>query len=57
VKDEEPADYAKRVVESEGYDLVVLGARGQHSKMQEVFLGSVCEKIMNSVTCDTLVIK
>ena len=57
IKNETPADYAKHAVEEEGYDLVVLGARGQHSKLREVFLGSVCEEMMNKVQCDVLIVK
>ena len=50
VKDESPVDYAVRAVKEEEFDLVVLGARGQHSKLREVFLGSVCEEMMNRVS-------
>ena len=57
IEDEDPAEYAKRVVDEEGFDLVALGAKGQHSKLREVFLGSVCEKIMNQATVDVLIVK
>ena len=57
IEDQDPADYAKSTVETEQFELVVLGAKGQHSKLHEIFLGSVCEKIMNLVSCDVLVIK
>lgn len=57
IEDEQPNDYVRRIIPEEGFDLVTLGAKGQHSKMHEIFLGSVCEKITNEATCDVLVIK
>jgi len=57
VIDESPASYAKRAVKEQKFDLVVVGARGHHSKLREVFLGSVCEEIMNQVDCDVLLVR
>ena len=56
VKDENPVDYAKKVVEKEGIDLIVIGCKG-HSKLENIFLGSTTEKILNDVDCDVLVVR
>jgi nucleotide-binding universal stress UspA family protein len=52
-----PEDYAKNAVKENNIDLVVIGAKGHHSKLRQVFMGSVCERIINEVECDTLMIK
>jgi nucleotide-binding universal stress UspA family protein len=57
VEDLDPVEFAKEFVIKENIDLVVIGARGQHSKLREVFFGSVCERMVNQVRCDVLVIK
>lgn len=55
--DESPESYAKRAVKEKHFDLVVVGAKGHHSKLREVFLGSVCEAIVNQVDCDVLLVR
>jgi nucleotide-binding universal stress UspA family protein len=57
VEDEPPEDYIRRVVEEENFDLVILGSRGQHSKIKEVLLGTVSSKVSKNAPCDVLIVK
>lgn len=57
IEDEPPADYIQRVVEEENFDLVILGSRGQHSKVKKVLLGTVSSKVSKNVSCDVLIVK
>lgn len=51
-----PADTLTRLVEEEGYDLVVLGSRGL-SGIRRYLLGSVSEAVIRLASCPVLVIK
>ncbi len=55
--DENPEEYIKKVVPKEGFDLIVLGYRGHHSKLRNAVIGSVPEKILEDIDCDLLIIK
>ncbi len=57
IEEEPPEDYIKRVVEEENFDLVILGSRGQHSKVKKVFLGTVSSKVSTNTPCDVLIVK
>lgn len=57
IKDQSPEDYIKRVVEKENFDLVILGSRGQHSKIKNVLLGTVSSKVSKDAKCDVLIVK
>ncbi len=57
IKDENPAEYLKKVVEEEGFDLVVLGYKGEHSKLKEFLMGSVAEKALEHASCDVLIVR
>ena len=57
IENEPPADYIRRVVEEEKFDLVILGSRGQHSKVKNVLLGTVSSKVSKNALCDVLIIK
>ncbi|MHA1883643.1 MAG: universal stress protein [Promethearchaeota archaeon] len=57
IEKEAPEDYIRRIVEEEKFDLVVLGSRGQHSKVKKVLLGSVSSKVSRNAPCDVLIIK
>jgi len=57
IEKEAPEDYIRRIVEEEKFDLVVLGSRGQHSKVKKVLLGSVSSKVSKNAPCDVLIIK
>ena len=57
IEDEPPGDYIKRVVEKENFDLVILGSRGQHSKVKNVLLGTVSSKVSKRAPCDVLIVK
>lgn len=57
IEDIPPEDYIKRVVEEENFDLVILGSRGQHSKVKNVLLGTVSSKVSKNAPCDVLIVK
>ncbi len=56
IEDREPEDYIKKVVDEENFDLVVLGARGHHSKLK-MLLGTVSSKVIKNAPCDVLVVR
>ncbi len=57
IEEEPPEDYIKRVVEEENFDLVILGSRGQHSKIKKALLGTVSTKVVKNAPCDVLIVK
>lgn len=57
IEKESPEDYIRRVVEQENFDLVILGSRGQHSKVKNVLLGTVSSKVSKNAPCDVLIVK
>jgi len=57
IENEPPEDYIRRIVEEEKFDLVILGSRGQHSKVKKVFLGTVSSKVSKNTPCDVLIVK
>lgn len=57
IVDIDPEDYIIEQAEEEGFDLVVLGCKGEHSKLERVFLGTVSTKVLNEASCDVLVIR
>lgn len=57
IEDEPPGDYIRRVVEKENFDLVILGSRGQHSKVKNVLLGTVSSRVSKNAPCDVLIVK
>jgi nucleotide-binding universal stress UspA family protein len=57
IEKEAPGDYIRRIVEEEKFDLVILGSRGQHSKVKKVLLGTVSSKVSKNAPCDVLIIK
>jgi len=54
---EEPEDYILKTVKKEKFDLVVVGIKGIHSKLSQIFIGSVAEEIVKKAPCDVLVIR
>ena len=57
IKDEDPEDYIMRIVEEEDFDLVALGSKGEHSRLKEIFMGSIAQKVLNDASCDVLVVR
>lgn len=57
IEGEDPEDYIMRVVEDENFDLVALGSKGDHSKLKEMFMGSIAQKVLNEVPCDVLIVR
>jgi nucleotide-binding universal stress UspA family protein len=52
-----PEDYIQRIVKKKKFDLVVVGIKGIHSKLSQIFLGSVAESVVKDAPCDVLVIR
>lgn len=44
-----------RTAEHEGFDLIVIGAKG-HSLLDKLLIGSVCDTVMHHATCPVLVL-
>jgi nucleotide-binding universal stress UspA family protein len=55
VKNDNPEDYIQKVAKK--YDLIVIGIKGVHSKLSQVFLGSVAEAVVKNAPCDVMVIR
>lgn len=52
-----PEYYIEERVKEEGFDLVVLGCGGKHSKLRRTFVGTVPEYVVNNVDVDILIAK
>jgi len=52
-----PQYYIEEKVKEEGFDLVVLGCGGKHSKLRRTFVGTVPEYVINHVDVDVLIAK
>lgn len=57
IEDEAPEKYAERIVNEEGFDLVVIGTKNIHSKLNQFFLGSVAKRVVKHAACDVLIIR
>ncbi len=56
IDSKEPFRYIKEKVEEEGFDLVILGCRGEHLRIKHI-IGTVPERVLNDVPCDILVVR
>lgn len=52
-----PVSYIKEMVKEEQVDLVIIGAKGTHSLLEEILIGSVADKVLRHVPCDILIIR
>jgi len=52
---EDPEDYILRIVKKKKFDLVVVGCKGIHSKLSQIFIGSVAQHVVAHAPCDVLV--
>jgi nucleotide-binding universal stress UspA family protein len=57
ILDKKPEDYIEKVVEGENIDLVVLGSKGEHSKLEQIFSSTIAQKVVNDVHCDVLIVR
>jgi nucleotide-binding universal stress UspA family protein len=57
ITDEKPEDYIEKAIEEEEVDLVVLGSKGEHSKLEQLFTGGIAQKVVNDVPCDILIVR
>jgi len=51
-----PADEIVLLAKEEGFDIIVLGSRGL-GNAEELFLGSVSDRVADKATCPVLIIK
>jgi nucleotide-binding universal stress UspA family protein len=54
---EDPERYIERIVKKKKFDLVVVGITGMHSKLNQVFMGSVAEYAVENTECDVLIVR
>ncbi|MBY9019654.1 MAG: universal stress protein [Candidatus Lokiarchaeota archaeon] len=52
-----PQYYIEEQVQKEGFDLVVLGCKGEHTKLKRTVIGTVPEYVINHATVDVLIVK
>ena len=57
IYDFSPLNYIKKTVKEEDIDLVIIGSKGVHSLAEEIFIGSVSDRVLRNVPCDILVIR
>lgn len=50
-----PAQEILRIAEQDGFDLIVIGAKG-HSVLMKLLVGSVCDTVMHHAPCPVLVV-
>ncbi len=56
VEDIKPEKYIIDKINEENFDLVILGGKGQHSKIG-LFLGTVSTHVVHNAPCDVLIIR
>ena len=54
IEDIKPEEYAEEVVQKENFDLVIIGEKEHHSRLESLF-GSVPTHIINEVESDVLI--
>ncbi|MBY9014166.1 MAG: universal stress protein [Candidatus Lokiarchaeota archaeon] len=52
-----PQYYIEEQVKKEGFDLVVLGCKGEHTKLKRTIIGTVPEYVINHANTDILIVK
>ncbi len=57
IKEQEPEEYAIDSAKKDGVDLIALGCKGHHSKLKEIFLGTVATRVLNAAKCDVLIVR
>ena len=57
IDDQTPAEYISKIKEYEKFDLVALGCKGEHSRLEELLLGTVAYDILDKVDSDILIVR
>lgn len=52
-----PEDYIKKVAKKEKFDLVILGSKGKHSKLKNIFSEPIPDKVAHDISSDVLVVR
>jgi nucleotide-binding universal stress UspA family protein len=56
IYDQGPLSYIQKMVKKEQVDLVIIGRKGTHSRLEEILTGSIAGKLLTHVSCDVLVV-
>ena len=56
LKEGEPALQIVSVAKEGGFDVIVVGHKGE-SRMKEILLGGTCEKVAHSADCSVIIVK
>ncbi|MGV9203683.1 MAG: universal stress protein [Promethearchaeia archaeon] len=57
IRDQKPEDYIYKAVKEEGFDLVVLGCEGNHSKIRRILKDTIPDKVLNRAPADLLIVR
>ena len=57
IYEHDPVTYINKTVKEESIDLVIIGAKGNHSILEEILIGSVAEKVLRHTPTDVLIIR
>ena len=57
IYDYDPVSYIHETVKEENIDLVIIGAKGTHSALEEILIGTVAEKVLRHARTDVLIIR
>jgi len=57
IDDQTPAEYILKIEEHKRFDLVALGCKGEHSRLEELLIGTVAYDILNKVDSDILIVR
>ncbi|MBD3253795.1 MAG: hypothetical protein GF383_01815 [Candidatus Lokiarchaeota archaeon] len=57
IEDFEPEDYITNAIEEENFDLIVVGCKGDHSKLRRVFMDTIPNKVLNQAAADLLIVR
>ncbi len=56
IYDQGPFSYIQKMVKEEQVDLVIIGRKGTHSRLEEILTGSIAGKVINHVSCDVFIV-
>jgi len=54
--DHGPLSYIQKMVKEEQVDLVIIGRKGTHSRLEEILVGSIAGKLLYHVPCDVFIV-
>ena len=57
IENKTPEEYISKITDDEEFDLIALGCKGEHSKLEELFIGTVANYTLNKVDSDLLIVR